>query len=78
MATKSKDTKAEGKPRRGRPPVVPGRGVQDGKRIQVRVSETELDAYQQAATAAGTSLSDWIRSLCEEAISKSRRDSRGS
>lgn len=55
-------------PRIGRPPRKEG----DAILINFRATTTERNAYQRAAELAGLSMSDWIRSLCDAAIARSR------
>jgi len=58
-------------PRIGRPLRREGEGVL----INFRATTAEREAYQRAAEAAGMSLSDWIRSLCEAGIARQKRRS---
>lgn len=69
MASKSKKDKA--KPRMGRPPVADA----DRRDTLLRVLTTkgEHEELQRAASAAGLSVSTWVRSV---ALERARRDAR--
>lgn len=54
----------------GRPPRIAGTHT---VLIALRVTAQERDVYRAEAEAAGQSVSDWIRSACEEAVSTRHR-----
>jgi uncharacterized protein (DUF1778 family) len=53
------------KTRMGRPPKNGGKAM--AGRLEIRVSEAEKLAYEEAAQATGVDRSDWIRSTLNEA-----------
>lgn len=55
------------KPRRGRPPRADKAAT---KRIELRVTRLERATWAHAAAVDGISVSEWLRRLAEEEITK--------
>jgi uncharacterized protein (DUF1778 family) len=47
-----------------RPVGRPSLGKTPTERVEIRVDAASVKRWQRAADAAGTTLSDWIRSCC--------------
>jgi len=65
-------TKVE-QPRIGRPP----RAGEAGRLFQFRATADELTRWRRAASAAGMTLSAWLRRLADQETARPRRGHRG-
>lgn len=60
---------AKQKETRGRKP----RGGEPSSLFAIRLTHEELAKYREAATAAGMSVSEWVRAACAAFLKRSKR-----